>query len=77
MKQKITLLAGAVAVAGGVVLAAAAAATGQASPAERGQSVTNPAPRATVAFGHELSVSDPGAVEPLGEWGVGRRTPRA
>ncbi|GGT16003.1 MULTISPECIES: hypothetical protein [Streptomyces] len=75
MKQKITLLAGAVAVAGGVVLAAAA--TGQASPAERGQSVTNPAPRATVAFGHELSVSDPGAVEPLGEWGVGRRTPRA
>ncbi|MEV4192910.1 hypothetical protein [Streptomyces toxytricini] len=75
MKQKITLLAGAVAVAGGVVLAAAAA--GQASPADRGQSVTNPAPQATVAFGHELSVSDPGLVEPLGEWGAGRRTPRA
>ncbi|GAA1590244.1 MULTISPECIES: hypothetical protein [Streptomyces] len=75
MKQKITLVAGALAVAGGVVIAAAAA--GQASPADTGRSVSTPAPRATVALGHEPSASDPGLVAPLGEWSVGRRTPRA
>ncbi|MFF4675086.1 hypothetical protein ACFY1C_35915 [Streptomyces sp. NPDC001279] len=49
MKQKIILLAGAMAVAGGVVIAAAA--TGQASAADPGQPVSAPAPHATVAFG--------------------------
>ncbi|WP_411103514.1 hypothetical protein [Streptomyces sp. cmx-4-9] len=66
MKQRIIVLAGAVAVAGGLVIAAAA--TGQAAEADLGRPVSTPAPQATVA-------SD--QVAPLGEWGVGRRTPRA
>ncbi|MER5813554.1 hypothetical protein ABT143_36180 [Streptomyces sp. NPDC002033] len=69
MKQKSIFLAGALAVAGGVVIAAA----GQASATDSGQPA--PAPQATVASGSQLS--DGGLVEPLGEWGVGRRTPRA
>ncbi|WP_335937686.1 hypothetical protein [Streptomyces sp. PTD5-9] len=76
MKQKSILLTGAVAVAGGVVIAAAAAATGQASAADRGRPVSAPAPHATVAFGDQMSVTDPGLVAPLGEFGTGRRTPR-
>ncbi|MFJ4691800.1 hypothetical protein [Streptomyces sp. NPDC088766] len=75
MKQKITSLAGAMAMAGGVVIAAVAAATGQASEADHGRPVSAPTPHATVVFGHQLSDSELAA--PLGEWGVGRRTPRA
>lgn len=75
MKQWVVLLAGVVAVAGGVVIAAPT--TGQASAADRGQPVSVPAPRATVAFGSQLSVSDPDLVTPFSEWGVGRRTPRS
>ncbi|MDF6017036.1 hypothetical protein [Streptomyces sp. JH34] len=75
MKQKITSLAGAMALAGAVVIAAAAVATGQASEADHGQPVSAPAPHATTVFGYQLSESDLAA--PLGEWGVGRRTPRA
>ncbi|MFD7558308.1 MULTISPECIES: hypothetical protein [unclassified Streptomyces] len=60
MKHKITLLAGALALAGGAVVAASV--TGQASPADRGQSVSTPAPHATVAFG---------------DFGSGRKPPRA
>ncbi|MFI9120557.1 hypothetical protein ACIGW0_14340 [Streptomyces bikiniensis] len=75
MKQKITSFAGAVAVAGGIVLAAVTAATGQASGANHGRPVSAPAPHATVVFGQQLSDAD--VVTPLGEWGVGRRTPRA
>ncbi|GAA2301526.1 hypothetical protein OKJ48_31845 [Streptomyces kunmingensis] len=73
MKQKSILLAGAMTVAGGVVIAAAA--TGQASAADRGRPVSAPASYTTVALGSTLSESD--LVAPLGEWGVGRRTPRA
>ncbi|MEU9027108.1 hypothetical protein AB0D46_06150 [Streptomyces sp. NPDC048383] len=75
MKQKFLLVAGATAVAGAVVIAAAAAASGQASEADRGRPRFVPAPHATVAIGYQLSDSD--LVAPLGEWGVGRRTPRA
>ncbi|GLX19007.1 MULTISPECIES: hypothetical protein [Streptomyces] len=59
MKQKAILLAGALALAGGVAIAVPA--TGQASEAGRGQSVSTPSPYATVA----------------GEWGTGRKNPRA
>ncbi|MFJ8449055.1 hypothetical protein [[Kitasatospora] papulosa] len=75
MKQKITSLAGAMIMAGGVVIAAVAAATGQASEADHWGSVSAPTPRATVVFGSQPADSD--LVAPLGEWGVGRRTPRA
>ncbi|MET9930481.1 MULTISPECIES: hypothetical protein [unclassified Streptomyces] len=75
MKQKLTSFAGAMAVAGGVVIAAVAAATGQASEVDHGRSVSAPTPHATVVFSQQLSDSD--TVTPLGEWGVGRRTPRA
>ncbi|MEV6613152.1 hypothetical protein AB0N31_04555 [Streptomyces sp. NPDC051051] len=75
MKQKITSLAGAMAMAGGVVIAAVAAATGQASEADHGRPISAPTPHATVVFGYQLSDSDLAA--PLGEWGMGRRTPRA
>ncbi|MFG2622131.1 hypothetical protein ACGFXC_31390 [Streptomyces sp. NPDC048507] len=73
MKQKSILVAGAMAVAGGVILAAVA--TSQASAADGGRSGSTPAPQATVAFGTQLS--DSNLVTPLGEWGVGRRNPRA
>ncbi|MFF3215730.1 hypothetical protein ACFYYB_34525 [Streptomyces sp. NPDC002886] len=73
MKKKIILLAGAAAVAGGVLIAAPA--VGQASTADHGLTASAPAPSATVALGYELSDSD--LVTPMGEWGVGRRTPRS
>ncbi|MFD7560969.1 MULTISPECIES: hypothetical protein [unclassified Streptomyces] len=73
MQKKIILLAGAAAVAAGVLLAAPAA--GQESAADHGRTASTPAPHATVALGYELSDSD--LVTPMGEWGVGRRTPRA
>ncbi|MDF0374368.1 MULTISPECIES: hypothetical protein [Streptomyces] len=75
MKQKFTSLAGAMVVAGGVVIAAVAAATGQAPEAHHGVPVSAPTPHATVVLGYQPAQSD--LVEPLGEWGVGRRTPRA
>ena len=75
MKQKITSLAGAVAVAGGVVIAVVAAATGQASEVEHGRPVSAPTPHATVVFGYQLSESE--ITAPLSEVAVGRRTPRA
>ncbi|MGV9941096.1 hypothetical protein [Streptomyces sp. NPDC003401] len=75
MRQKITSFAGAMAMAGGVVIAAVTAVTGQASEADHGRPGSAPAPHATVVLGHQLSDSDLAA--PLGEWGMGRRTPRA
>ncbi|MET8716467.1 hypothetical protein ABZV52_25260 [Streptomyces sp. NPDC004735] len=75
MKQKFTSLAGAMVVAGGVVIAAVAAATGQVPEAHHGAPVSAPTPHVTVVIGYQLADSD--LVEPLGEWGVGRRTPRA
>ncbi|MER7719759.1 hypothetical protein ABTX99_22940 [Streptomyces flaveolus] len=75
MKQKITALAGAMAMAGGVVITVVAAATGQASVVDHGRPVLSPTPHATVALGYQLSDSDPTA--PLSELAVGRRTPRA
>ncbi|WP_411075692.1 hypothetical protein [Streptomyces sp. cmx-4-7] len=75
MKQKLTSFAGAMAVAGGVVAAAVAAATGPVSEVDHERSVSAPTPHTTVVFGRQLSDSDTAA--PLGEWGAGRRTPRA
>ncbi|MFD8275725.1 hypothetical protein [Streptomyces flaveolus] len=75
MKQKITSLAGALAMAGGVVIAVVAAATGQASEVDHGRPGSAPTPHATVAFGDQLS--DSGLEAPLSELAVGRRTPRA
>ncbi|MFF3015615.1 hypothetical protein [Streptomyces sp. NPDC057939] len=69
------VLAGAMAVAGSVAIAAPA--TSQASTADHGRPASVPAPQATVAADQQLSVSDNGLVTPSGEWGVGRRTPRA
>ncbi|MER7759200.1 hypothetical protein [Streptomyces sp. NPDC097619] len=74
MKQKILMLAGAAAIAGGVLIAVPA--TSQASTGDHG-SVSTPAPQATVVFSDEQSVSDPNLVSPLGEFGTGRKNPRA
>ncbi|CAM5337035.1 hypothetical protein SALBM135S_05621 [Streptomyces alboniger] len=74
MKQKIITLVGAVAC--GVVIASAA--ISQASAADRGRLAdATSAPHSSVAFGDHVSVSDSGLVAPLGEWGAGRRPPRA
>ncbi|GGQ58270.1 hypothetical protein [Streptomyces flaveolus] len=75
MKQKITSLAGAMAMAGGVVITTVAAATGQATEVDHGRPAFSPAPHATVAFGDHLSDSD--LTAPLSELAAGRRTPRA
>ncbi|PWS50136.1 hypothetical protein DLE01_20045 [Streptomyces sp. FT05W] len=75
MKQKFISLAGAMAVSGGVVIAAVAAATGQVPEAHHGATASAPTPHATVVLDYQPADSD--LVEPLGEWGVGRRTPRA
>ncbi|AGJ59404.1 hypothetical protein OOK43_33280 [[Kitasatospora] papulosa] len=75
MKQKSTSLAVAMVVAGGVVIAAVAAATGQVPEAHHGATASAPTPHATVALGYQPADSD--LVDALGEWGVGRRTPRA
>ncbi|MFF4006888.1 hypothetical protein [Streptomyces sp. NPDC001717] len=68
MKKKFILLAGAAAVAAGLLIASPAA--GQESSADHGRTASTPAPHATVALDSDL-------VTPMGEWGVGRRTPRA
>ncbi|MEV7420712.1 hypothetical protein [Streptomyces sp. NPDC089919] len=74
MKQKITLVAGALALAGGAVIAAAA--TSQASGTEHGASVSTPTPQATVVFS-QPSVSDSHHVTAFGDFGSGRKPPRA
>ncbi|MFC8494032.1 hypothetical protein ACFUJU_25190 [Streptomyces sp. NPDC057235] len=74
MKQKITSFAGALAMAGGVVIAAVAAVTGQATETNHGQSVSAPTPHATVVFSE---LSDSTLAAPLSELAAGRRTPRA
>ncbi|MET7271022.1 hypothetical protein ABZS59_07505 [Streptomyces flaveolus] len=75
MKQRITSLAGAMAMAGGVVITAVAAATGQATEVDHGRPAFSPTPHATVAVGYQLSDSD--VTAPLNDLAVGRRTPRA
>jgi hypothetical protein len=73
MKQRITSLAGAMAMAGGVFITAVA--TGQATEVDHGRPALSPTPHATVAVGYQLSDSD--LTAPLNDLAVGRRTPRA
>lgn len=73
MKRRIGMLAGAVAVAGGAVIAAAG--TGQASATDRGLPFF--ASSVPTRLSHLLPGLDRVRVEAYGEYGSGRRIPRA